>query len=120
MLALLVIVLVALINPPVKMLPPVTLPVAVTRPTVVMLPPVTLAVALTMPLVKMLPAVALPVAEILAVANTLAPCTLPVVEINPEEVTEVNVPTEVIFGCAFVVTVPDVTAEVTLPLTLVP
>ena len=62
----------------------------------------------------------LPATEILAVANTLAPCTLPVVEINPEEVTLVSVPTEVIFGCAFVVTVPAVTAEVTLPETLAP
>ena len=53
-------------------------------------------------------------------ANTLAPCTLPVVEINPFDVTEVNVPTDVIFGCAFVVTVPAVTALVTLPETLAP
>ena len=42
------------------------------------------------------------VALIFAVANMLAPCTLPVVEINPEEVTLVSVPTEVIFGCALV------------------
>ena len=39
MLAALVIVDVALINPPVKILPPVILPVALTRPAVVKLPP---------------------------------------------------------------------------------
>ena len=45
---------------------------------------------------------------------------MPVVEINPLAVKLVNVPTLVIFGWALVVTVPDVTAEVTLPLTLAP
>ena len=44
-----VIVLVALINPAVKMFPPVTLPVAVTNPAVDILPPVTLPLALVGP-----------------------------------------------------------------------
>ena len=40
----------------------------------------------------------LPEALIRPPVSKLAPCTLPVVEINPLDVTDVNVPTEVIFG----------------------
>ena len=40
---------------------------------------------------------------------------LPVVLILPDEVMLVNVPTLVIFGCAFVVTVPAVVAVVAVP-----
>ena len=60
----------------------------------------------------------------------LPPVTLPVVDINPLDVNEVKVPTEVIFGCALVVTVaavptalPADTAYValaTVPVTLAP
>ena len=39
---------------------------------------------------------------------------------SPEVVTDVNVPTLVIFGCAFVVTVPAVVASETEPETLAP
>ena len=60
------------------------------------------------------------VAEINPAVNIFAPTKLPVVLINPLEVILVSVPTEVIFGCAFVVTVPAVTALVTLPETLAP
>ena len=59
-------------------------------------------------------------AEINPAVNIFAPTKLPVVLINPLEVILVSVPTEVIFGCAFVVTVPAVTALVTLPETLAP
>ena len=48
------------------------------------------------------------------VAITFPPVTLPVT------VTLVNVPTEVILGCAAVVTVPAVVAEATVPVTLAP
>ena len=54
------------------------------------------------------------------------PDILPVVDISPLAVKLVNVPTLVMFGCAFVVTVPAVPALVanvalaTVPVTLLP
>ena len=60
------------------------------------------------------------VAEIRPAVNMFAPTKLPVVLTRPLEVILVSVPTEVMLGCALVVTVPAVTAEVTLPLTLAP
>ena len=64
--------------------------------------------------------VIVPVALISPLVKIFAPTRLPVVLTRPLDVIEVNVPTEVIFDCAFVVTVPAVTALVTLPLTLAP
>ena len=108
---------VAEIRPAVRILPPCTLPVtdkALKVPTEVILVcaavnsvPVRL-VALTLPAVK------LPVALINPPVNMLAPVTLPLELIAPE-FNEVNVPTDVILGCAAVVTVPAVVAEVAEP-----
>ena len=85
------------------------LPVALTCPPVSKLAPEIFA-ALVIVLVALInPAV-----------KIFAPTRLPVVLTRPLEVTLVNVPTLVIFGCALVVTVPAVTAEVTLPETLAP
>ena len=120
---------VALINPPVNKLPPIifpvpervppepediklfayALPVLDTNPPVNIFPPVILAALVIVEVALINPAV-----------NIFAPTKLPVVETNPLEVIEVSVPTLVIFGCALVVTVPAVTALVTLPLTLAP
>ena len=117
---------VALTCPLVNTLPAVALPVALTNPAVNILPAVALPVELIRPAVNKLPPVILAALVIVEVAlinpavKILAPTRLPVVLISPLEVIEVRVPTEVIFGCAFVVTVPAVTALVTLPLTLAP
>ena len=73
-----------------------------------------------MPLPINCPAVMVEVAEMNPAVKKFAPTKLPVVLTKPLEVILVKVPTEVIFGCALVVTVPAVTAEVTLPLTLAP
>jgi hypothetical protein len=84
-------------------------PVADTKPAVKTLPPVTLAA-------EVIP----PVADINPAVNKLPPETLPVT------FTLVNVPTEVMFGCAAVVTVPAVVAVTalvafgTVPVTLAP
>ena len=93
----------ALIKPAVKMFPPVIFAaevivlVAEIKPAVNRLPPVILA-ALVIVLV----------ADINPAVKILAPTILPVVLTSPLDVIEVNVPTEVIFGCAFVVTVAAV------------
>ena len=94
-------------------LPTLLLPVPLKLPTckvAVTLPNVPLPVADTMPPVTKLPAVTLPV----AVINPAVP-KLPTLAF-PDTETAVNVPTLVILGCAFVVTVPAVVALVAAPL----
>ena len=81
-----VIVLVALIKPPVRTLPPVMLAVALTTPLVVMLPPVTLAVALINPPVVTLAPAMLPVAVTKPAVTTLEPTIFPVAETIPNDV----------------------------------
>ena len=56
----------------------------------------------------------LPDVLIIPEETMLPPVTFPVVLINPLDVTLVNVPTEVMFGCAAVVTVPAVVAAPTV------
>ena len=90
-------------------LPLVTLPVLDTNPAVNKLPPVILAELVIVLVALIKPAV-----------RIFAPTRLPVVLTKPLEIIEVSMPTEVIFGCALVVTVPAVIALVTLPLTLAP
>ena len=75
---------------------------------------------IVLPLPINCPAVIVEVADINPPVRIFAPTRLPVVETRPLEVILVSVPTLVMLGCAFVVTVPAVTAEVTLPLTLAP
>ena len=77
MLAVLVIVDVAEINPPVRILPPVMLAVAEINPPVKTLPAVTLPVALAVPPVAKLPPVMVPVASINPPVRTLPPIMLP-------------------------------------------
>jgi hypothetical protein len=125
-----VVVPVTLVEEPV-ITPPTTLAAVVVPVTLVeepvITPPTTLAplmapVALTRPVVRILLACTLPVALTRPPVKILDPVTLPLELITPE-FNEVNVPTDVIFDCALVVTVPAVVAYVALataPVTLAP
>jgi hypothetical protein len=91
--------------PAIDMLPTVALPVAVIDPAVRKLPPVTLPAALTAPPVAMLPTVALPVADMLPAVLRFPPVTLPATD------NETKVPTLVMAGCAALLTLAAVLAN---------
>ena len=100
-------------------LPPVILPVALTVPAVATLPPVMVPVALTVPAVSTLPPVMVPVALTVPAVAKLPPVTVPVtLKLD-------NVPTDVMLGCAAVLSVPATVVNapsvaLTLPLSTLP